>query len=210
MKLIIYTLKKRLLTSLGFLIVLMYFSMGHTMWNWPLPSFFTGNHIAIALVQMILAAIVMIINKKFFISGTKSLLHKAPNMDTLVALGSGVSFAWSLVSLFLMTDAQLKGNHSEVMQLMMNLYFEAAAMILTLITVGKLLEAKSKGRTTNALKGLMKLSPKTAVILKDEKEITVNILDVKTDDIFVVRPGEIIPVDGIVIEGSSSETTSFL
>lgn len=203
-------LKKRLIWSVCFLIVLMYFSMGHTMWNWPLPSFFTGNHIAIALVQMILAAIVMIINKKFFISGTKSLLHKAPNMDTLVALGSGVSFAWSLVSLFLMTDAQLKGNHSEVMQLMMNLYFEAAAMILTLITVGKLLEAKSKGRTTNALKGLMKLSPKTAVILKDEKEITVNILDVKTDDIFVVRPGEIIPVDGIVIEGSSSVNESAL
>lgn len=203
-------LKRRLLTSLGFLIVLMYFSMGHMMWNWPLPAFFNGNHVAMGLLQLLLTVIVMVINQKFFISGFKGLLHGSPNMDTLVALGSSASFAWSTYALFMMTDAQVKGNMDAVMSYMHEFYFESAAMILTLITVGKMLEARSKGRTTDALKGLMKLAPKTAVIEKDGVETTVPIAQVKKGDIFVVRPGENIPVDGIVLEGSSAVNESAL
>ena len=197
-------LRKRLLWSLGFLLVLMYFSMGHHMWGWPIPAWFEGNHVAMGLVQMILAAIVMLINKKFFVSGFTSLLHGAPNMDTLVAMGSGVSFAYSLAVLFLMTDAAAKGDGERAMALMNEFYFESAAMILTLITVGKMLEARSKGRTTDALKSLMKLSPKTAVVVKDGQEIEVPIEEVQTGDTFVVRPGENIPVDGVVLEGHSA------
>ena len=197
-------LKRRLFTSLGFLLVLMYFSMGHMMWNWPIPAWFEGNHVAMGLVQLLLAAIVMIINQKFFISGFKSLLHRAPNMDTLVALGSMASFVWSTVALFLMTNAQLHGDADSVMRYMHEFYFESAAMILTLITVGKMLEARSKGRTTDALKSLMKLAPKTAVLYRDGQEITVPIEQVKKGDIFVVRPGDSIPVDGIVLEGNSA------
>ena len=197
-------LKKRLLWSLGFLLVLMYFSMGHHMWGWPIPAWFEGNHVAMGLVQMILAAIVMLINKKFFVSGFTSLLHGAPNMDTLVAMGSGVSFAYSLAVLFLMTDAAAKGDGERAMALMNEFYFESAAMILTLITVGKMLEARSKGRTTDALKSLMKLSPKTAVVVKDGQEIEVPIEEVQIGDTFVVRPGENIPVDGVVLEGHSA------
>ncbi|MBR0422352.1 MAG: heavy metal translocating P-type ATPase [Clostridia bacterium] len=197
-------LKKRLLWSLGFLLVLMYFSMGHHMWGWPIPAWFEGNHVAMGLVQMILAAIVMLINKKFFVSGFTSILHGAPNMDTLVAMGSGVSFAYSLAVLFLMTDAAAKGDGERTMALMNEFYFESAAMILTLITVGKMLEARSKGRTTDALKSLMKLSPKTAVVVKDGQEIEVPIEEVQTGDTFVVRPGENIPVDGLVLEGHSA------
>ena len=203
-------LKKRLLYSVGFLLVLMYFSMGHMMWNWPLPKFFDGNHVAMGLTQLLLTVIVMVINQKFFISGFKSLLHGAPNMDTLVALGSSASFAWSTYALFMMTDAQVKGNMDAVMEYMHEFYFESAAMILTLITVGKMLEARSKGRTTDALKGLMKLAPKTAVIEKDGVETTVPIAQVKKGDVFVVRPGENIPVDGIVLEGNSAVNESAL
>lgn len=203
-------LKKRLVSSIGFLLVLMYFSMGHMMWNWPLPKFFDGNHVAMGLTQLLLTVIVMVINQKFFISGFKSLLHGAPNMDTLVALGSSASFAWSTYALFMMTDAQVKGNLDAVMEYMHEFYFESAAMILTLITVGKMLEARSKGRTTDALKGLMKLAPKTAVIEKDGVETTVPIAQVKKGDVFVVRPGENIPVDGIVLEGNSAVNESAL
>jgi len=197
-------LKKRLITSLLFLILLMYVSMGHTMWNWPLPGFLEGNHIAVGLLQLLLAGIVMVINQKFFISGFKSLWHRAPNMDTLVALGSGAAFVYSTAALFAMTDAQLQGDAEAVMEYMHEFYFEAAAMILALITVGKMLEARSKGRTTDALKGLMKLAPKTAVLLKDGTETVVPIETVKKGDIFLVRPGENIPVDGVVLEGNST------
>ena len=203
-------LKKRLVSSIGFLLVLMYFSMGHMMWNWPLPAFFNGNHVAMGLLQLLLTVIIMVINQKFFINGFKGLLHGSPNMDTLVALGSSASFAWSTYALFMMTDAQVKGNADAVMSYMHEFYFESAAMILTLITVGKMLEARSKGRTTDALKGLMKLAPKTAVIEKDGVETTVPIAQVKKGDIFVVRPGENIPVDGIVLEGNSAVNESAL
>ena len=203
-------LKKRLIASIGFLAVLMYFSMGHMMWGWPLPSWFEGNHVAMGLLQMILAAIVMVINQKFFISGFKSLWHRAPNMDTLVALGSMASFVWSVIALFLMTDAQLHGDMEGVMRYMDEFYFESAAMILTLITVGKMLEARSKGKTTDALKGLMKLAPKTAVVIRGEKEVQVSIEQVQKGDCFVVKPGENIPVDGEVIEGNSAVNESAL
>ena len=197
-------LKRRLWYSVGFLIVLMYFSMGHMMWGWPLPAFFDGNHVAMGLIQLILTAIVMVINQKFFISGFKSLWHKAPNMDTLVALGSMAAFIYSTYALFAMTDAQVKGNADAVMSYMHEFYFESAAMILTLITVGKMLEARSKGKTTDALKSLMKLAPKTAVVVRDGEEVTVGIEQVQKGDVFVVRPGENIPVDGIVLEGNSA------
>ena len=197
-------LKRRLWYSVGFLIVLMYFSMGHMMWGWPLPAFFDGNHVAMGLIQLILTAIVMVINQKFFISGFKSLWHKAPNMDTLVALGSMAAFTYSTYALFAMTDAQVKGNADAVMSYMHEFYFESAAMILTLITVGKMLEARSKGKTTDALKSLMKLAPKTAVVVRDGEEVTVGIEQVQKGDVFVVRPGENIPVDGIVLEGNSA------
>ena len=203
-------LKRRLLSSVGFLLVLMYFSMGHSMWGWPLPAFFEGNPMGIALMEMILAAIVMMINKKFFVSGFSSLMHRAPNMDTLVAMGSGVSFAWSTVVLFQMTRDQMAGHGSALMVDAHNLYFESAAMIVTLITVGKMLEAMSKGRTTDALKGLMKLAPKTAVLLVDGEEQEVPVDQVKTGDIFVVRPGENIPVDGFILEGSTAVDESAL
>ncbi len=197
-------LKRRLIYSLGFLIVLMYFSMGHMMWGWPLPAFFDGNHVAMGLIQLILTAIVMVINQKFFISGFKSLWHKAPNMDTLVALGSMAAFVYSTYALFAMTDAQVKGSADAVMSYMHEFYFESAAMILTLITVGKMLEARSKGKTTDALKSLMKLAPKTAVVVRNGEEVTVGIEEVQKGDVFVVRPGENIPVDGIVLEGNSA------
>ena len=203
-------LKRRLIASVGFLLVLMYFSMGHMMWGWPLPAWFQDNHIAMGIVQMILAAIVMVINQKFFISGFKSLWHRAPNMDTLVAMGSMASFVWSVYVLLAMTRAQVDGNMDAVMNYMMDFYFESAAMILTLITVGKMLEAKSKGRTTDALKSLMKLAPKTAVLVRDGKEVTVSIDQVQTGDIFVVRPGENIPVDGRILEGHSAVNESAL
>ena len=203
-------LKKRLIASLVFLAVLMYFSMGHMMWGWPLPHWFDGNHVAMGLVQLLLAGIVMVINQKFFISGFKGLLHRAPNMDTLVALGSSASFLWSTYALFAMTRAQVDGNDVLVMHYMMELYFESAAMILTLITVGKMLEARSKGKTTDALKSLMKLAPKTATLLRDGAEVTVPIEQVQKEDIFVVRPGENIPVDGIVLEGTSAVNESAL
>ena len=197
-------LKRRLIASVGFLLVLMYFSMGHMMWGWPLPAWFDGNHVAMGLVQLLLAGIVMVINQKFFISGFKSLWHRAPNMDTLVALGSMASFVWSVYALFAMTRAQVDGDSAAVMNYMMEFYFESAAMILTLITVGKMLEARSKGKTTDALKGLMKLAPKTAVVVRDGQESTVPVEQVKKGDVFVVRPGENIPVDGVVLEGSSA------
>ena len=203
-------LKRRLIASLGFLLVLMYFSMGHMMWGWPLPHWFDGNHIAMGLVQLILAGIVMVINQKFFISGFKGLIHGAPNMDTLVALGSMASYVWSTYALFAMTDAQLHGNDALVMHYMMEFYFESAAMILTLITVGKMLEARSKGKTTDALKSLMKLAPKTATLVRDGAEVTVAIADVQKGDVFVVRPGENIPVDGVVLEGTSAVNESAL
>ena len=203
-------LKRRLIASLGFLLVLMYFSMGHMMWGWPLPRWFEGNHIAMGLVQLLLAGIVMVINQKFFISGFKGLVHRSPNMDTLVAMGSIASFVWSTYALFAMTDAQLHGDEAQVMHYMMEFYFESAAMILTLITVGKMLEARSKGKTTDALKSLMKLAPKTATLLRDDAEVTVPIEQVQKEDIFVVRPGENIPVDGIVLEGSSAVNESAL
>lgn len=197
-------LKKRLIASLGFLLVLMYFSMGHMMFGWPLPAFFDGNHVAMGIVQMLLAGIVMVINQKFFISGFKSLFHGAPNMDTLIAMGSGAAFVYSTVMLLAMTRAQADGNHEAVMKYMMEFYFESAAMILTLITVGKMLEARSKGKTTDALKSLMKLAPKTANVERNGIEETIDIDLVQKGDIFVVRPGETIPVDGIVIEGESA------
>ena len=203
-------LKRRLLTSLGFLLLLMYFSMGHMMLGFPLPAFFHGNHIAMGLLQLLLAAIVMVINQKFFVSGFKSLFHGAPNMDTLIALGSGAAFVYSTAMLFAMTRAQVDGNTAAVSQYMMEFYFESAAMILTLITVGKMLEARSKGRTTDALKSLMKLAPKTATVVRDGREQEIGIDDVRKGDIFVVRPGENIPVDGIVIEGSSAVNESAL
>ena len=203
-------LKQRLIWSLGFLVVLMYFSMGHMMWNWPVPAWMEGNHIAMGLLQMILAAIVMVINQKFFISGFKSLWHKAPNMDTLVALGSMASFGYSTYALFAMTDAQLKGSAELVMEYMHDFYFESAAMILALITVGKMLEARSKGKTTDALKSLMKLAPKTAVVVRNGAEVTVGIDQVQTGDVFVVRPGENIPVDGVILEGSGAVNESAL
>ena len=197
-------LKRRLIISIGFLVVLMYFSMGHMMWGWPLPSWFEGNHVAMGLVQMILAGIIMVINQKFFVNGFKSLWHRSPNMDTLVALGSMASYVWSVFALFLMTDAEVHGDMAGVMKYMDEFYFESAAMILTLITVGKLLEARSKGKTTDALKSLMKLAPKTAVLVQNGEEVTVPVEQVKKGDIFVVRPGENIPVDGIVLEGASA------
>ena len=203
-------LKKRLLASIGFLAVLMYFSMGTMMWGWPEPSFLKGNHVAMGLLQLILTAIVMVINQKFFISGYKSLWHKAPNMDTLVALGSTAAFVYSTYALFAMIDAQLRGDMDAVMGYMHEFYFESAAMILTLITVGKMLEARSKGRTTDALKSLMKLAPKTANVIRDGKEVPVSIDQVAKGDIFVVRPGENIPVDGIVLEGHSAVNESAL
>lgn len=206
-------LKKRLLSSIGILLLLMYLSMGHNMWGWPLPAWFSQggqNYMAIGMLEMILAAIVMFINKKFFISGFKSLIHGAPNMDTLVAMGSGVSFVYSLVMLFGMSNAFINGQSDKAMHFMHNLYFESAAMIVTLITVGKLLESISKGRTTNALKSLMKLAPKTANILRDNQEVTVSIEEVHIDDIFVVRPGENIPVDGVIIEGNTAINESAL
>ena len=203
-------LKKRLIASLVFLAVLMYFSMGHMMWGWPLPHWFDGNHVAMGLVQLLLAGIVMVINQKFFISGFKGLLHRAPNMDTLVALGSSASFLWSTYALFAMTRAQVDGNDALVMHYMMELYFESAAMILTLITVGKMLEARSKGKTTDALKSLMKLAPQTATLLREGAEVTVPIAQVKKGNLFVVRPGENIPVDGLVLEGSSAVNESAL
>ena len=197
-------LKKRLITSVGFLIVLMYISMGHMMWGWPLPAFLEGNHVAMGLIQMLLTIIIMVINQKFFISGFKGLLHKAPNMDTLVALGSGAAFVYSTYALFAMTDAQVRMDMDGVMHYMHEFYFESAAMILTLITVGKMLEAHSKGKTTDAIKSLMKLAPKTANIIRDGSELNVPVENVKKGDIFIVRPGENIPVDGIVVEGSSA------
>ena len=203
-------LKRRLIASLGFLLVLMYFSMGHMMWGWPLPHWFDGNHVSMVLVQLLLAGIVMVINQKFFINGFKGLIHGAPNMDTLVALGSMASFVWSTYALFAMTRAQVDGNDELVMHYMMEFYFESAAMILTLITVGKMLEARSKGKTTDALKSLMKLAPKTATLVRDGAEVTVAIADVQKGDVFVVRPGENIPVDGVVLEGTSAVNESAL
>ena len=203
-------LKKRLITSLGFWIVLMYVSMGHMMWGWPLPPFFNDNHVAMGLLQLLLTVIIMVINQKFFISGFKSLWHRAPNMDALVALGSMAAFVYSTFALFAMTDAQVKGNADAVMSYMHEFYFESAATILALITLGKMLEARSKGKTTDALKGLMKLAPKTATLLRDGAEITVPIEQVAKGDIFVVRPGENIPVDGTVLDGNSAVDESTL
>ena len=203
-------LKKRLIASLGFLIVLVYFSMGHMMWGWPVPGFMKDNHVMMGLLQMLLTIAVMVINQKFFISGFKGLIHRAPNMDTLVALGSGASFVYSTYALFAMTDAQMHGDMDAVMSYMHDFYFESAAMILALITVGKMLEARSKGKTTDALKGLMKLAPKTAVVIRGEKEVQVSIEQVQKGDCFVVKPGENIPVDGEVIEGNSAVNESAL
>lgn len=203
-------LKKRLIASLGFLIVLMYFSMGHMMWGWPVPGFMKDNHVMMGLLQMLLTIAVMVINQKFFISGFKGMIHRAPNMDTLVALGSGASFVYSTYALFAMTDAQMHGDMDAVMSYMHDFYFESAAMILALITVGKMLEARSKGKTTDALKGLMKLAPKTAVVIRGEKEVQVSIEQVQKGDCFVVKPGENIPVDGEVIEGNSAVNESAL
>ncbi len=203
-------LKRRLIASVGFLLVLMYFSMGHMMWGWPVPSFFAENHVAMGLLQLLLTGIVMVINQKFFISGFKGLIHRSPNMDTLVALGSGASFVWSTYALFALSEAQRVGDMAAQMEYMHEFYFESAAMILALITVGKMLEARSKGKTTDALKGLMKLAPKTATLVRNGEEITVSIDQVKKGDIFVVRPGENIPVDGVVIQGSSAVNESAL
>ena len=203
-------LKRRLIWSLGFLIVLMYFSMGHMMWGWPLPDFYNDNHVAMGLTQLLLTAVVMVINQRFFVSGFKSLWHRAPNMDTLVALGATAAFGYSTYALFAMTGAQVRGDMDAVMTYMMDFYFESAAMILTLITVGKMLEARSKGKTTDALKGLMRLSPKTANVLRGDSEQIVPIAQVRVGDIFVVRPGENIPVDGVVIEGGSAVNESAL
>ena len=203
-------LKKRLAASLVFLVILMYFSMGHMMWGWPVPSFFAENHVAMGILQLLLTAIVMVINQKFFISGFRGLIHRSPNMDTLVALGSSAAFGYSVVALFAMTDAQMRGDHQAVMGYMHEFYFESAAMILALITVGKMLEARSKGKTTDALKSLMKLAPKTAVILSEGEEREIPVEQVKKGDIFVVRPGENIPVDGVIIQGSSAVNESAL
>ena len=203
-------LKRRLIASVGFLIVLMYFSMGHMMWGWPVPGFMKDNHVMMGLLQMLLTIAVMVINQKFFISGFKGLIHRAPNMDTLVALGSGASFVYSTYALFAMTDAQMRGDMDAVMSYMHDFYFESAAMILALITVGKMLEARSKGKTTDALKGLMKLAPKTAVVIRDGKEVQVSIEQVQKGDCFIVKPGENIPVDGEVIEGNSAVNESAL
>ena len=203
-------LKRRLLASLGFLAVLMYLSMGHMMWGWPLPAFFAGNHVAMGLAQLLLAAVIMVINQKFFISGFRGLLHRAPNMDTLVALGAGASFVYSTYALFAMTGAQTRGDMDAVMGYMHEFYFESAAMILALITVGKMLEARSKGRTTDALKSLMKLAPKTATVVRDGTETEVPIQQVRRGDVFVVRPGQSIPVDGVVLEGTSAVNESAL
>ena len=203
-------LKRRLIASVGFLIVLMYFSMGHMMWGWPVPGFMKDNHVMMGLLQMLLTITVMVINQKFFISGFKGMIHRAPNMDTLVALGSGASFVYSTYALFAMTDAQMHGDMDAVMSYMHDFYFESAAMILALITVGKMLEARSKGKTTDALKGLMKLAPKTAVVIRGEKEVQVSIEQVQKGDCFVVKPGENIPVDGEVIEGNSAVNESAL
>ena len=203
-------LKRRLIASLGFLIVLMYFSMGQMMWGWPLPSFFDGNHVAMGLIQMLLTIAVMVINQKFFINGFKSLFHGAPNMDTLVALGATASFGYSTYALFAMTGAQVRGDAAAVMSYMHEFYFESAAMILALITVGKMLEARSKGKTTDALKSLMKLAPQTATLLRNVQEVTVPIAQVKRGDVFVVRPGENIPVDGVILEGESAVNESAL
>ena len=203
-------LKRRLIASVGFLIVLMYFSMGHMMWGWPVPGFMKDNHVMMGLLQMLLTIAVMVINQKFFISGFKGLIHRAPNMDTLVALGSGASFVYSTYALFAMTDAQMRGDMDAVMSYMHDFYFESAAMILALITVGKMLEARSKGKTTDALKGLMKLAPRTAVVIRDGKEVQVSIEQVQKGDCFVVKPGENIPVDGEVIEGNSAVNESAL
>jgi len=203
-------LKRRLIASVGFLIVLMYFSMGHMMWGWPVPGFMKDNHVMMGLLQMLLTITVMVINQKFFISGFKGMIHRAPNMDTLVALGSGASFVYSTYALFAMTDAQMRGDMDAVMSYMHDFYFESAAMILALITVGKMLEARSKGKTTDALKGLMKLAPKTAVVIRGEKEVQVSIEQVQKGDCFVVKPGENIPVDGEVIEGNSAVNESAL
>ena len=197
-------LKRRLIWSVGFLLILMYFSMGHMMWGWPLPPFYNDNHVAMGLTQLLLTVIIMVINQKFFVSGFKSLWHRAPNMDALVALGSTAAFVYSTYALFAMTDAQVKGDMDAVMDYMMEFYFESAAMILTLITVGKMLEARSKGKTTDALKSLMKLAPKTATVVRDGVETEVPVEQVQQGDIFVVRPGENIPVDGVVVEGSSA------
>ena len=203
-------LLRRLLWSLGFLLVLMYFSMGHMMWGFPIPKWFEGNHIAMGLVQLLLAAIVMVINQRFFISGFKALYHRSPNMDTLVSLGSAASFGWSVYVLFAMTRAQADGNVAALERYMKEFYFESAAMILTLITVGKMLEARSKGKTTDALKSLMKLAPQTAVLLREGEEVSVPLSQVRKDDIFLVRPGESVPVDGVVLEGSSAVNESAL
>ncbi|MBQ7488035.1 MAG: heavy metal translocating P-type ATPase [Clostridia bacterium] len=203
-------LRRRLIASVGFLLILMYFSMGHMMWGFPLPAFFSGNHVAMGLIQLILAAIVMVINQKFFVNGFKGLLHRAPNMDTLVALGSFASFLWSTLVLFAMTRAQTDGRMDLVSTYMMDFYFESAAMILALITVGKMLEARSKGKTTDALKSLMRLAPKTATVLRDGNEVTIGIDQVMRGDHFIVRPGESIPVDGVVLEGSSAVNESAL
>lgn len=203
-------LRKRLIASVIFLVILMYFSMGHMMWGFPLPSWFDGNHVAMGLVQLLLSAIIMVINNKFFVNGFKGFINRSPNMDTLVALGSGASFVWSVYALFMMTDAQLHGNMDAVMMYMDEFYFESAAMILTLITVGKMLEARSKGKTTDALKGLMKLAPKTANVIRNGAEQTIPAEEVVKDDIFVVRPGESIPVDAVVTDGESTVNESAL
>ena len=203
-------LRRRLLSSVIFLLLLMYLSMGHMMWGWPLPSFFEGNHVAMGLAQLLLTVIIMVLNQKFFISGFKSLWHRAPNMDTLVALGSSAAFFYSTYALFAMTDAQVKGDADAVMGYMHEFYFESAAMILTLITVGKMLEAYSKGKTTDALKGLMNLAPKTAVLVRNGAEVEVPVEQVKKGDIYVVRPGGNIPVDGVVLEGNSAVDESAL
>lgn len=197
-------LKRRLIWSVGFLLILMYFSMGHMMWGWPLPKFYDGNHVAMGLTQLLLTVIIMVINQRFFISGFKGFIHRAPNMDTLVSLGAAAAFVYSTYALFAMTDAQVKGNEELVMHYMMEFYFESAAMILTLITVGKTLEARSKGKTTDALRSLIRLAPQTAMLIKDGKEVMVPIEQVQKGDIFAVRPGENIPVDGVVEEGSSA------
>ena len=197
-------LKRRLFASLGFLLVLMYFSMGHMMWGWPLPGFYTDNHVAMGLTQLLLTVIIMVINQRFFISGFKALWNRAPNMDTLVALGSNAAFLYSTYALFAMTGAQVRGDMDAVMDYMMDFYFESAAMILTLITVGKMLEARSKGKTTDALKSLMKLAPKTATVVRGGKEETVPIEQVQSGDTFVVRPGESIPVDGVIVSGQTA------
>ncbi len=197
-------LRRRLWYSVGFLIVLMYFSMGHMMWDFPVPAVLADNHVAMGLIQLLLTAVVMVINQKFFVSGFRSLWHRAPNMDTLVALGSTAAFVYSTYALFAMTDAQMRNDHAAVMGYMHEFYFESAAMILTLITVGKMLEARSKGRTTDALKGLMKISPKTAVVVRGGSEEKVPVEEVAVGDLFVVRPGESIPVDGVVLEGESA------